>query len=587
MNKIAKDILNALLNNTVRTQRELAEVTGYSLGSVNRSVKTLQENGYIDEELNINEKAEHLADYLSPKKAIILAAGFGMRMVPINTQTPKGLVEINGEPLIERLIKQLHEVGVTDISVVVGFMKEQYEYLIDQYQVKLVVNPDYAEKNNLHSMNLVADKIENTYIMPCDIWCNENPFSKNELYSWYMVSDVCDFESEVIVNRKQQLVKVENNGNKMIGISYITIDDAQEIREKLCLLDGKKAYYDAFWESALYKDGRMVVEAKVVDSNNIFEINTYEQLRELDNQSNHLKSDAINIIKEALDVTEEDIVEITVLKKGMTNRSFLFTAKGTKYIMRIPGEGTDQMINRREEAAVYHKIADKDICDTINYINPNTGYKITEFLEGARVCDIDQIEDIKVCMQRLRRFHDMELEVGHRFDLFAKIDFYESLWNGTPSMYKDYAKTKKQVLSLQEFVESHCQKEILVHLDAVPDNFLFVPKEDGREEVRLIDWEYASMQDPHVDIAMFAIYALYNREQTDMLIDQYFTEGCDPIIRIKIYAYMAIAGLLWSNWCEYKAQLGVEFGEYSLRQYRYAKEYYAIVEEELAQLKEL
>lgn len=136
-------------------------------------------------------------------------------------------------------------------------------------------------------------------------------------------------------------------------------------------------------------------------------------------------------------------------------------------------------------------------------------------------------------------------------------------------------------------MEANCPKEILVHLDAVPDNFLFVPTADGHEEVRLIDWEYASMQDPHVDIAMFAIYALYNRQQTDMLIDQYFTEGCDPLVRIKIYAYMAIAGLLWSNWCEYKAQLGVEFGEYSLRQYRYAKEYYALVEEELKKLEEL
>ena len=84
------------------------------------------------------------------------------------------------------------------------------------------------------------------------------------------------------------------------------------------------------------------------------------------------------------------------------------------------------------------------------------------------------------------------------------------------------------------------------------------------------------MQDPHVDIAMFCIYALYEREQIDATINAYFTEGCSEKIRVKIYAYIAICGLLWSNWCEYKRSLGVEFGEYSLRQYRYAKEYYAI-----------
>lgn len=69
-----------------------------------------------------------------------------MRMVPINTEMPKGLLEVNGEPLIERIIKQLHEVGIKEIYVVVGFMKEKYEYLIDEYGVELLVNADYAAK---------------------------------------------------------------------------------------------------------------------------------------------------------------------------------------------------------------------------------------------------------------------------------------------------------------------------------------------------------------------------------------------------------------------------------------------------------
>ena len=116
---------------------------------------------------------------------------------------------------------------------------------------------------------------------------------------------------------------------------------------------------------------------------------------------------------------------------------------------------------------------------------------------------------------------------------------------------------------------------MLTHIDAVPDNFLFT--RDG--DIRLIDWEYAAMQDPHVDIAMFCIYAMYDREQVEQLIDLYFENKCDKEIRIKIYAYIAVCGLLWSNWCEYKLQLGVEFGEYSIRQYRYAKDYYNLVKE--------
>ena len=93
----------------------------------------------------------------SPKRAVILAAGFGMRMVPINTETPKAFIEIDGESLIERIIKQLHAVGVNDITIVVGFMKERFDYLIDEYDVKLAVNRDYASKNNLILCHLSRD----------------------------------------------------------------------------------------------------------------------------------------------------------------------------------------------------------------------------------------------------------------------------------------------------------------------------------------------------------------------------------------------------------------------------------------------
>ena len=84
------------------------------------------------------------------KNAVILAAGIGMRMVPINTMFTKGILEDNGEPIIERLICQLQNAGVEDIYIVVGFMKESYDYLIDKYNVKLIVNTEYMEKNNLY-----------------------------------------------------------------------------------------------------------------------------------------------------------------------------------------------------------------------------------------------------------------------------------------------------------------------------------------------------------------------------------------------------------------------------------------------------
>lgn len=578
MNIQSKDILKILNNEAFVNQRILAETSGYSLGTVNSSLKELVKDDYLNHKFNLTLKAIDLIKENSPKRAIILAAGFGMRMVPINTEMPKGLLEVKGETLIERIIKQLHEVGINEIYVVVGFMKERYEYLIDEYGVKLVVNKEYANKNNLYSLSLVKDKLENSYIIPCDIWCKENPFSNNELYSWYMVSNLLDSNSDVRINRKKELVLInkKEKGNSMIGISFLVKEDAGIVSNRLKELCNDSDYDDSFWEEALFDEDKMIVASRLVSSNDYVEINTYEQLRDLDEDSNHLKSDAIDIICEALNVDSSKITNITVLKKGMTNRSFLFSCNDKKYIMRIPGEGTDQLINRRQEAMVYKAIDGKHICDDIAYINPDNGYKITEYLEGARVCDPFNVEDITKCMKRLREFHNLKLKVDHEFNIFGQMEFYETLWEGKPSVYKDYKQTKENVLSLKSYIDEHVGEKVLTHIDAVPDNFLFIKN----DEIRLIDWEYAGMQDPHVDIAMFCIYALYDREQVDRLIDIYFEGNCNKETRIKIYAYIASCGLLWSNWCEYKRNLGVDFGEYSIKQYRYAKDYYRIVQEE-------
>ena len=581
MNVQELDILNAIRKNPKVNQREIANQSGYSLGFVNRVVKELQEEKWLSPTGELSKKAKTFIKENQPQRAIILAAGFGMRMVPINTEIPKGLMEVKEEVLIERMIRHLHEVGITDIQVVVGFMKERYEYLIDEFQVKLVVNSEYQVKNNLHSLSKVKSSLDKTYIIPCDIWSEENPFSDFEPYSWYMVTNEQSIESTVRVNRKRELVMIDETeeGNQMIGLCYVMGEEATLIQEKLQEFAKKPSYDHEFWECTLQDKNKWIIPSKVVDSEQIIEINTYEQLREIDGNSANLQTDAISIIQDCFNVEVDEIKNITVLKKGMTNRSFLFECQNQKYIMRIPGEGTDHLINRKEEADVYQALENRQICDDVLYMNPDNGYKITAYLEDATNCDAENWDEVEACMTKLREFHELNLTVAHHFDIFGQIDFYESLWNGEKSYFKDYETTKTAIFELKKWIDTLEKNETLVHIDAVPDNFLFT--KDG---IRIIDWEYAGMQDPHVDIAMFCIYSLYSRNQVDHLIDLYFKGDVSPIIRTKIYAYIASAGLLWSNWCEYKRSLGIDFGEYSLCQYRYAKEYSKLV---LSTLEEL
>ena len=581
MNVQELDILNAIRKNPKLNQREIANQSGYSLGFVNRVVKELQEEKWLSPTGELSEKAKTFIKENQPKKAVILAAGFGMRMVPINTEIPKGLMEVRGEVLIERMIRHLHEVGITDIQVVVGFMKERYEYLIDEFNVQLVVNSEYQVKNNLHSLSKVKSSLDKTYIVPCDIWAEENPFSDFEPYSWYMVTDETSVESTVRVNRKRELVMVDEDeeGHQMIGLCYVMGQEAKAVQEKLQEFSKKPSYDHEFWECTLQDKNKWNIPSKVVNSKQLIEINTYEQLREIDGNSAHLQTDAISIIQDCFNVEVDEIKNITVLKKGMTNRSFLFECQNQKYIMRIPGEGTDHLINRKEEADVYQALENRQICDDVLYMNPENGYKITAYLEDATNCDAENWDEVEACMTKLREFHELNLKVDHRFDIFGQIDFYESLWNGEKSYFKDYEKTKAAIFELKKWIDTLDKTETLVHIDAVPDNFLFT-----KNGIRIIDWEYAGMQDPHVDIAMFCIYSLYSKEQVDRLIDLYFKGEVSPMIRTKIYAYIASAGLLWSNWCEYKRSLGIDFGEYSLCQYRYAKEYSKLV---LSTLEEL
>ena len=585
---IDKDILITLYRKGFSNQRGLMKDSGYSLGSVNKSLGILSEAGFIDSKMKLTRNAIKYVKSLSPKNAIILAAGYGMRMVPINTETPKGLLTVDGEPLVERTIKFLHEVGITDISIVVGFMMESYDYLVDKYDVKMVYNNDYASKNNLHSLALAAGCLDHTYIIPCDIWSESNPFSAQECYSWYMVSDLPDSDSWIRVNRKSELVRLENDkeiGSRMIGVSYVCGDETEKLRDKLLDMSEKTMYHDSFWEEAAFEGSKMFLNARVVPEGTVTEINTYEQLRELDSDSKNLATEAMDVACSALGVEASDIKNITVLKKGMTNRSFLFYCNNKKYIMRIPGEGTDHLIDRKKEAAVYKAVEGKGICDDNVYLNPDNGFKITRFIEGARNCDPEDQDDLEVCMKKLKNFHDMKLSVDHTFDLFERALYYESLWEGSSSVYIDYEDTKAKVLSLKDYIDSQKINMTLTHIDAVPDNFMILDSDDGSDpEVMIIDWEYAGMQDPYVDLAMFSIYALYNREQVDNLIDTYFAvdgEKTDEDIRTRIYAYISICGFLWSNWCEYKRGLGVDFGEYSLRQYRYAKDYYKLVQERI------
>lgn len=158
MNKIQSDVILYLNKNRYTNQRDLSQTLCCSLGKINKELSFLADNGYIDDNANLTSKSKDLIKSSLPKNAIILAAGFGMRMVPINMDIPKALIEIKGEPLIERLIQQLHQAGIyflkKDILTdTIEAVFEKRSFLIprnyDDY-MKLFYGDDYMTPHKYH-----------------------------------------------------------------------------------------------------------------------------------------------------------------------------------------------------------------------------------------------------------------------------------------------------------------------------------------------------------------------------------------------------------------------------------------------------
>ena len=509
-----------------------------------------------------------------------MAAGFGSRFVPLTFETPKGLLEVFGERMIERQIKQLHAVGITDITIVVGYLKEKFDYLIDKYQVKLLYNPEYASKNNLatiyHAREILRGK--NMYILSSDNWMRNNMYHAYECGAWYATSYMEGDTSEwcVKTNKKGRITSVSIGGQNchvLYGPAFFSKEFSEQFLPIINEYYHRPGTEQFYWENAAVDHlADLELYANPQPEHQIYEFENLEELRLFDPKyQNHSDNEAMSLVSKVFRVPEGDITNIRCLKAGMTNKSFLFELHGDHYICRIPGPGTERLINRKEEEAVYQAVNPLHMTEDIIYFDGETGYKIARYYEGARNADPHSEEDMKLFMQEIKRLHQSGLTVAHTFSLRERIDFYENLCRHRQEMlFEDYTEVRQNMNRLLSLLEQMDRPSCLAHVDCVPDNFLILPDGTGK----IIDWEYAGMQDPLIDVAMCAIYSYYNEEETDHLIELYLGRQPECEERFVVYACAALGGFLWCLWAVFKSSLGEEFGEYTLIMYRYAKRYY-------------
>lgn len=585
MNRTAL-ICRYLKENPSCTQRELAQKMDISLGTVNSLIKECTQKNFISSDKNDSNSyqlTEAGLEFLNSFKvdgALIIAAGFGSRFVPLTFETPKGLLEVFGERMIERQIRQLHEAGIFDITIAVGYLKEKFEYLIDKYQIKLLYNPEYSCKNTLATIYRAREVLRgrNMYVLSSDNWLRNNMFSLYENDAWYASSYMKGDTSEwaLTYNKKGRITNIEIGGHDcwvMYGPVYFSREFSEEflpILERAYHTPGTEQFY---WEHVLMEHiHHLPMDINQQPDNQIYEFENLEELRQFDPRY-QTRSDnrALELVSSVFHVPESEIHNIRCLKSGMTNKSFLFQVGTRHYICRIPGPGSELLVNRRQEAASYEAIQNLGISEHVIYLDSRTGYKISEFYEGSHNAHADNPEEMKACMAILRKLHNSRLTVPHSFDIRERIDFYERICmaaNGP--LFEDYDRVREQMDLLMNRLDQLNRPKTLSHIDSNPDNFICLP--DGT--VRLIDWEYAGMCDPLIDISMCAIYVYYKEEQMNKLAELYLERPATEEERMIIYSYAALGGFLWALWAVYKSSIGEEFGEYTLIMYRYAKDYF-------------
>lgn len=271
--------------------------------------------------------------------AVIMAAGTSSRFAPISYEKPKALVEVKGEILIERQIRQLQEAGVEDIYIVTGYKAEELQYLKDKFGVKLRHNPDYATRNNNASIKVVEDILKNSYICCADNYFPENPFAKEEEACFYAAPYIEGPTQEwcITTDENDVMTKVVIGGrDSWIMMGHVFWDE-EFTKKFLKILD---AEYDLpetaqkLWED-IYLDhmDELVMKIKKYDKNFIFEFDTLDELRAYDKSYvDHTRSKILQKIAEECQVSEGDIVDITTIK-GDTNEAIgcRFKIKGKEY----------------------------------------------------------------------------------------------------------------------------------------------------------------------------------------------------------------------------------------------------------------
>jgi len=606
------EILKALNDNFNINQRELAKRTNMSLGKVNAVLKDFTIDGFIDRITNnrgtlykVTEKGmkfleENIASAKSTrlklheedkkivKQAVILAAGKAEEL-----GKPVGMLEIEDFKLIDRTLNILKENGITKIVIVTGYESKYYEDCYKNNKNIILVKSDtYRWTGTMHSLSLAKDHIDDDFLLiendlifekkaikelaesenrDCILFTNESgsgdeafvEIRDNHLFK--MSKDIHQFnriDGEMIGLTKisyklytMMLEEFKGNVNPYLNYEYVLLDVARNYNIGFVKID------DLAWGDA--------------DSNKEYEkIKNYLyptiRRRELSYEINNIKT----IIRDSLKVKDEDITEVEPAG-GMTNKNYRICVKGSRYILRVAGTGTEQMINRSTEMFNSAIASEKGYNVEVPYFNLETAVKISKFIENAETLthrSIKKEENLKQVTDILRDLHEStDFHMDNEFNVFRELEKYEDiLRKDRGDFFEDYEEVRKKVMALEEELIACNRVFVPSHNDLVSENLV----KDTEGRIYLIDWEYSGINDDMWDLAALSLENEFSEDDIELMFRLYFKgKEADENSRRRLLIHQICQDTLWAVWTLIKEAEGDDFGTYGIDRYNRAKEY--------------
>lgn len=282
------DVLTALLERSGMSQRALQKKTGYSLGSVNKTLHELSDAGLVDGGAVSASGLDALEPY-RVKRAVIIAAGFGSRLVPVTLNTPKPLVRVNGKRIIDGILDALLAAGIEDIVIVRGYLSEQFDQLLYKYpMIRFIENPAYNEANNISSAMCARYLLSEAYVCEADLLISNPAIIKKYNYRSNFLGIKKDRTDDWCFDVVDGIITAQKVGGidcyQEVGISYWDASYGRKLAEHLKVAyempGGKERYWDQVPFSVFGDEYK--VDIRECYDEDIVEIDTFRELKAID-----------------------------------------------------------------------------------------------------------------------------------------------------------------------------------------------------------------------------------------------------------------------------------------------------------------